>query len=142
MARYTSLNATLETLDERLKMLEVKDESHFLGFSWPTTDGLHVEEKWVFNNWNELIQRFIDVSPIPVKDITGPVRLTVIEPITSTRETRRVTADFSAFVHDMFQRENRKRYKQKELFTEKGHKPSDRFEDYMKGKKWGNKFRR
>jgi hypothetical protein len=145
MARYSSLNATLETLDERLKMLEVKDESHFLGFSWPTTDGLHMKEKWVYNNWNELIERVVEESSVPVTDITGSVRLTVIEPITSIRETLRVTEEFSRFVQVMFQRANEKRIKEKEMYTERGCKPSHKDDDARPGsgkdtgREWGYK---
>jgi hypothetical protein len=145
MARYSSLNATLETLDERLKMLEVKDKSHFLGFSWPTTDGLHTREKWMYNNWDELIERFVDESPVHVTDITGDVRLTVIEPITSIRETRYVTKEFSRFVQAKFQRANEQRNKEKEMYTEKGYKASHKDDDVRPGsgkdtgRKWGYK---
>ena len=116
MGSVKHLDSVLQSLEERLSRLEC-DSSTNLGYAWATIDGAHKKEKWVFNNWAELIQNF--KLDYPDDDVSGSVQIPVMEPITAEKEYRFVTRSFADWVNDQYKKCNaRKERKRDQKYDE------------------------
>ena len=148
MSKYRTLDSEMYALTSRMDSLgegALGDSDSFLGFGWPTMDGQYQQAKWAYHNWDELVTRFALIpSNKDIRDITGETRVSVMDPITGMRETRRVIKPFAQFITTNYERADRKMTRSLERVTERGYRPAHDSEDTVEGQKdsvrvWGYK---
>jgi hypothetical protein len=133
MSHYNCLKTTLQSLEEQVQSLE---DAPSLEMRWPNTNGSNDKEKWIYCNWDELTENFFSLPENKkLNDIRGDFSLTVIDPITSMREKRRVRQSFYDFTAEEFSKANRRRIRVLEKITERGYKSKHANDDTIHGKK-------